>query len=512
MDRLVVFSGQTSALALYTLTAAAHFFTRSISSSSKVKQSISIGAKMSIRLLLACGLLICADFVQAQVGGKTSADGPFLIDDAEDLNLHAESLGRDWISGFVWPAGNILSVTSPSGLTLASGQSPAGILEAQIAADNFGSIDAGFGIPVPGVVGASTLDSPGNITSFTSLEFLACHRARNITADIDFQVLMECYPGNGDGTYPTLVWKYTPASGTTFGLTQIDLRTPALILNNPSGLSVEQLLGSTRFLYFYFFSNPVSMMAELTVNFDDITLEGNGGGDTGPEPSGMLAGKTAADGPFLLEPAEDQNFSVESLGRDWLPDFVKGQSVLTMPALSGSGLTLASGQSPIGAVAATVPDDGFGSLNGGFGVPLPGQVGASTADSPGDITSFSYFNFLACYGPAGLANQKFQIMVECYPANGDGTFPTVFWNYEPAAGQSFEWVSIKLDMPAGTIRNPAALTASELLTRTRFLYFYFFASPVEAGTTLTTWLDDLQLTTSAPELPTNAASGWTIYN
>ena len=50
--------------------------------------------------------------------------------------------------------------------------------------------------------------------------------------------------------------------------------------------------------------------------------------------------------------------------------------------------------------------------------------------------------FSACYEPAGLENQGFQVLLECYPGNSDGTYPTVVWSYTPAAGNIFEQVEI----------------------------------------------------------------------
>ena len=50
----------------------------------------------SLLITLFVGLLfwgvIFPSRVQAMIGGKTSADGPFLIDGAEDLDLSADSL------------------------------------------------------------------------------------------------------------------------------------------------------------------------------------------------------------------------------------------------------------------------------------------------------------------------------------------------------------------------------------------------------------------------------------
>lgn len=227
-------------------------------------------------LFIGCGLTPAL----AQIGGKTAANGPFLLENAEDLNLTAESIGRDWISDFIFPSGDVLSAVplNGSGLTLGLGQSPTGALRGSLAASGaiLGGfeINAGYGIPVPSVVGDSTLTSPGNIASFESLAFFS--RYQSNTSGLTFQVLLECYPQNGDSTFPTIVWNYTPTAGNTFEPVVIDLRTPATINNNPSNHTVEQLLGQTRFLYFYYYKYPAQMTDQLTAHIDDIRLLGEG--------------------------------------------------------------------------------------------------------------------------------------------------------------------------------------------------------------------------------------------
>jgi hypothetical protein len=222
----------------------------------------------------------------------------------------------------------------------------------------------------------------------------------------------------------------------------------------------------------------------------------------------QIGGNSASAGHFLLEGAEDLNLTAESMGRDWISDFVwPAGSVLE--AVSLAGLTPATGQSTNGALLATVPDDGFGSIDAGFGIPMPGVVGASTLDSPGDMTSFDYLTFSSCASVTALANQKFQLLVECYPENSDGTFPTVFWEFSPEQGTSFASVNLGIDQPDGMINNTGDLTAQELLSRTRFLYFSHFANPVTGGTQLDIHYDDLQL---GPEVTaTNAVGAWTMY-
>jgi hypothetical protein len=90
------------------------------------------------------------------------------------------------------------------------------------------------------------------------------------------------------------------------------------------------------------------------------------------------------------------------LGRDWISDYVGGIGggyILEPLDLSQAGLALAPGQSPIGALKAEIPNDGYGSIHAGFGVPMPGEVGASTLVSSGDITSFETLTFVACFEP-----------------------------------------------------------------------------------------------------------------
>lgn len=225
----------------------------------------------------------------------------------------------------------------------------------------------------------------------------------------------------------------------------------------------------------------------------------------------QIGGFTAAEGPFLIDSAEDLNLRSESLGRDWVSDFVGSLQVLSAANPAANGLVLASGQSPLGSLHASIPRDKYGSIQGGFGIPMPAQPGASTLVAPGDITSFESLRFFACYAPSTLPNLKFQVLLECYPQNPDGTHPTIFWNYTPPAGVGFGAVSVLLNNNAGILNNPASRTASELMTKTRFLYFLNFASPVDPGANLDVWVDDLQLL--GPESPTTAATSgkWYLY-
>jgi hypothetical protein len=446
----------------------------------------------------------------AQIGGRSAADGLFPLDDAEDLNLTSEALGRDWISDFVFPSGAVLSVEAiPGSLAPAPGQSPIGALKATVPDDGFGSFNAGFGIPMPAAVGASTLDSPGNIASFSQLKFFA-RFSKNTATAVDFQVLLECHPQNPDSTFPTILWKYVPPEGATFSEITIDLRAPDALLNNPNNLTVDRLLSRARFLYFYFFANPVTPTAQLDFHVDDIRLV--------PVPirSGFLAGATGASDDFTIDDVEDRDLTADPVGRDWIPDFVAGNPILTAVDLAVSGLTPASSQSPAGALRASVPED-FGSIDAGFGLPLPGAAGASTLDAPGDLTSFDHLRFLAVVEPANFTNPAFSLLLECYPQNSDGGFPTLLWNFTPPVGQTFGPIVIDLRAPDGVLRNPGDLPVEELLARTRFLFFSFFDGAVAPGVTMNFHLDDLRATVGDEPSPTptptplHAGVSWIRY-
>jgi hypothetical protein len=214
-------------------------------------------------------LMGCTFVVSAQIGGKTAADGPFTLDDAEDLDLVADGVGRAWVSDSVPPVGNILSVLdlSTSSLTLATGQTPLGVLAATVP-EKMGVVDAGFGVPMPGVVGASTDDSPGDITSFDLLTFNACFDPA--LPNLIFDVILE---SNASVDLPRMFWNYTPAAGTAFQRVEIDLRSPGLVVDAGS-LTLEDLLSNTRFLFFNFFAGPVPPGSTLSFHIDDIRLEG----------------------------------------------------------------------------------------------------------------------------------------------------------------------------------------------------------------------------------------------
>jgi len=211
----------------------------------------------------------------AQIAGYTGAGGPFMLDDAEDVDLTAESLGRDWVSDYVYPLGYVLSAVtiSTSGLTPATEQTPVGCLKGTIpqAFDPYTGqnyISAGFGIPVPSVAGESTEPYPGDMTTFQSLTFYACFDRE--LPNQRFNVILETYPGP---EYPKIYWSFAPRLGTMFEKITIDLWSPDYI-ENAGGLSLGQLLSQTRYLAFYCFGGPVAPFPVTTLEFhvDDVEL------------------------------------------------------------------------------------------------------------------------------------------------------------------------------------------------------------------------------------------------
>lgn len=218
-----------------------------------------------------------------QIGGQTAQDGDFVVDDFEDLNLMSATLERDWLVSVIIPVPEGLDLEG-KGLTLASGQSPAGAMQAEFPDDQafIGQEDSSafgdFGIPMPGVPGASTDPEaggePGDITSFHHLRFVHCYELSGGGAEteVTFNVVLECYPGNPDGTFPKLLWNYEPVEGTTFEETVLGLRNPDAVLDNPEGRTVEELLAQTRFLDFFFIATPVNSPARLDVRVDDVML------------------------------------------------------------------------------------------------------------------------------------------------------------------------------------------------------------------------------------------------
>lgn len=206
-----------------------------------------------------------------QIGGKTSADGPFTLDDVEDINTTASGVGRAWVAEYIYSdpdAFQAVSLTG-SGLTLASGQTPVGALRyAMPTTPKAGYISYSFGVPMPSEPGASTATHPGDITSFTHLTFFV-QSSHNLANQLN-QVILETYPGP---PYPQLVWSYSITAETTFQQVTLPLREPTII-HNGEGYTVEQLLAATRYLSFYFYGGHETIAKIFTVHADDIQLTG----------------------------------------------------------------------------------------------------------------------------------------------------------------------------------------------------------------------------------------------
>lgn len=203
----------------------------------------------------------------AQIGGATAADGPFVLEDAEDLDLVADGVMRDWVPDYVKDGGLHAIPLSASGLTLDASQSSIGALHFHVP-ETARYIDKSFGVPMPAIPGASTLDHPGNIASFAFLSFRACYQPE-LPSPV-FLVILETYPGTN---YPKLYWSFTPALSTEFREVSIDLWNPSSI-ENAQGLPLEALLSQTRFLSFYVFSGRVQPNTTLDLFIDDIRLTG----------------------------------------------------------------------------------------------------------------------------------------------------------------------------------------------------------------------------------------------
>jgi hypothetical protein len=217
---------------------------------------------------LLCAFVGFAPEASAQIGGQSTA--PAIIDNAEDLNLNAGGVNRDWISDFN-DEGIALTAIGPgaASLTLASGQTPNGVLRLKATGDGAGFLEISCGVPVPSVASESTASHPGNMTPFENLSFAAC--VDPTAANLELQVILECYPQNPDTSFPKLNWFVTPAQGITFAPVTVNLRTPDLV-DDAGTNTVEQLLSQTRFLAFYVFAGPDLGADEINLYFDDIML------------------------------------------------------------------------------------------------------------------------------------------------------------------------------------------------------------------------------------------------
>lgn len=222
---------------------------------------------------------------------------------------------------------------------------------------------------------------------------------------------------------------------------------------------------------------------------------------------GQIGGKTAADGPFLLEDVEDLDLQAIGVDRPWIPDFVNNGG-LTAIAFDGSGLVLMEGQSPIGGLRFRVPSS-FGFVDKSFGVPVPSEPGQSTLSHPGNIVDFEKFDFLISYS-LSLANQQFWIILETYPDRGGNVYPRIMWRYEPTVGSTFQRMQVPIHEPT-LILDGEGFELEELLSQTRFLSFYFYGETQSGGSrTLNAHLDDIRLlpASAAPDGPTDH---WAIY-
>ncbi|MCC5875942.1 MAG: hypothetical protein JJU11_06960 [Candidatus Sumerlaeia bacterium] len=237
------------------------------------KASMSIKAVMTTAFISALIAAFPATAI-SQVGGQTG--GTLVIDDVENLTLAAEGVGRDWITDFTFtvPALKAIDPATES-LVLASGQTPQGVFEFTANNDTAGFFSKTCGIPVPSQLGESTLTHPGDMTSFETLSFFAC--VNPTAANMELQVILECYPQNANSTFPKLYWFVTPSVGTTFEKVSLDLRSPDLVENNDGDRTVEELLSETRFLAFFLFAGPDFSRPEIRLYFDDITLTDEGG-------------------------------------------------------------------------------------------------------------------------------------------------------------------------------------------------------------------------------------------
>ncbi len=217
---------------------------------------------------------LCFD-ASAQIGGKTADDGVFILDDVEDLDHSASGVQRTWISTYANNATTFTAVSpGGAGLTVAPGQSSAGALSYPMTSAFGGYSDYSFGVPMPSVLGASTLSSPGNITSFSKLSFLTCYSQAFVNQQL--LVVLECYPQtgtvDGNAVFPKAIWSYSAPPGTQFQKITLNLRAPTQIAD-AGGYTLEQMLAQTRFLAFYYYGGPEPLPKSVTAYVDDIKLE-----------------------------------------------------------------------------------------------------------------------------------------------------------------------------------------------------------------------------------------------
>jgi hypothetical protein len=216
-------------------------------------------------------ILVTADGF-CQIGGRTSSEGPFTLDNVEDINTTASGVDRAWIPEYIvgYPqAFGAVTLTDKSS-TLMPGQSPLGaLLYTMPTQPKAGYVSYSLGVPMPSVPGAPTTTHPGDISSFTHLTFLI--RSDKTLANQFNQVILETYAGT---SIPKLVWNFERIPGPQFHRVTLPLHAPDAV-QGAGTVPVSELLAKTRYLSFYFYGGRELTPTTLTVYIDDIALFGN---------------------------------------------------------------------------------------------------------------------------------------------------------------------------------------------------------------------------------------------
>lgn len=225
---------------------------------------------------LVCGVTVgLAISCLAQIGGQTSADGPFTLDDIEDLDINASSVGLDWIPDYIKTDPNAFAPIrlQNAGLSLQADQTSVGAFRFSMPSNQKGGyISYSFGVPMPSETAQSTLDFPGDLTSFTDMTFLVS--SSQPLPNQFSSVLLETYVTD-DPPYPQIAWNFTMPTDGSFQRVTLPLREPVAINDNPTNKTIEQLLAQTRYLAFYFYGGPQSPPVTFTVHIDDIRFIGD---------------------------------------------------------------------------------------------------------------------------------------------------------------------------------------------------------------------------------------------
>lgn len=217
----------------------------------------------------------------------------------------------------------------------------------------------------------------------------------------------------------------------------------------------------------------------------------------------QIGGRAGADGPVMIDDVEDLDMLAGGVQRAWVPQVTGGNSFDPVPPTSG-GLTLAAGQTPLGAFAYKMKVSS-GYLNLSFGVPVPSVAGQSTADYPGDMTSFSKLSFLTRSSNA-ITSQTFQVILETYPGP---PYPKLYYKYSLTPGTTYRKIEIDLHAP-DFVENAGGRTVEELLSKTRYLAFYYFGGPDQVVKSLTVHVDDICLIPSMKN--ESCVRDWAIYD